>query len=67
MPAALRNKREQEVLRNAVDQLHCCCTGHSASVRLHESMGMQQVGCFKQIGTKFDETLDVGWWQCVLS
>ncbi|MEM9165402.1 MAG: N-acetyltransferase family protein [Planctomycetota bacterium] len=40
---------------------------NAASVRLHESMGMQQVGCFKQIGTKFGETLDVGWWQCVLN
>ncbi|MEM8757590.1 MAG: N-acetyltransferase family protein [Planctomycetota bacterium] len=37
-----------------------------ASVRLHESMGMQQVGCFKQIGVKFGEALDVGWWQVVL-
>ncbi|MGR0280164.1 arsinothricin resistance N-acetyltransferase ArsN1 family B [Marinomonas dokdonensis] len=34
-----------------------------ASVGLHESMGMTQVALFGQVGYKFDQWLDVGYWQ----
>jgi phosphinothricin acetyltransferase len=33
-----------------------------SSVGLHESMGFVPVGVFKQIGFKFDQWHDVGWW-----
>ena len=35
---------------------------NSSSVGLHESMGFVPVGVFKQIGFKFDQWHDVGWW-----
>jgi L-amino acid N-acyltransferase YncA len=37
-----------------------------ASVKLHEKLGFQQVGHFKSVGWKFEQWLDVGYWQCVL-
>lgn len=33
------------------------------SVALHEKFGMEKVGHFKAIGTKFGEWIDVGYWQ----
>lgn len=39
---------------------------NEASVRLHESMGFEKVGHFKQVGYKFDQWLDVGFWQKML-
>jgi phosphinothricin acetyltransferase len=39
---------------------------NDASVKFHDKMGMQQVGHFKQIGFKFEQWLDVGYWQKVL-
>ncbi|MFC5077694.1 GNAT family N-acetyltransferase [Vibrio thalassae] len=39
---------------------------NDASVKFHAKMGMQQVGHFKQIGFKFEQWLDVGYWQKVL-
>ena len=33
-----------------------------SSVGLHESMGFVPVGVFKQIGFKFGQWHDVGWW-----
>jgi phosphinothricin acetyltransferase len=37
-----------------------------ASVRLHESMGFTKVGVFRQVGRKFDQWHDVGFWQIQL-
>ncbi len=34
-----------------------------ASVALHEKLGMTKVAHFKQIGKKFDQWLDTGYWQ----
>ena len=39
---------------------------NEASVRLHESMGFQYVGTFKEVGRKFDRWHDTGWWQVML-
>ena len=39
---------------------------NEASVRLHESFGLEQVALFKQIGWKFDAWHDVGYWQGLL-
>ncbi|NVK21101.1 MAG: N-acetyltransferase family protein [Kangiellaceae bacterium] len=37
-----------------------------ASIALHEKMGMEKVAHFKQVGFKFDEWIDVGYWQVFL-
>ena len=36
---------------------------NSASVAIHEKFGMKQVAQFKQVGFKFGQWLDVGYWQ----
>jgi L-amino acid N-acyltransferase YncA len=36
---------------------------NEASVGFHQSLGFQRVGVFKNIGFKFGEWWDVGWWQ----
>jgi L-amino acid N-acyltransferase YncA len=40
---------------------------NQASVGLHESLGFQPVGVYRNIGWKFDTWYDVGWWQLELS
>ncbi len=37
-----------------------------ASVSLHEKFGMTKVAHFKEVGHKFDQWLDVGYWQMEL-
>lgn len=39
---------------------------NEGSVRLHESMGFQNVGVFREVGRKFDAWHDTGWWQLML-
>lgn len=36
---------------------------NAASVALHEKMGMKKVAHFEQVGNKFDQWIDVGYWQ----
>jgi phosphinothricin acetyltransferase len=36
---------------------------NDASVSFHQALGFQRVGVFRNIGFKFDEWWDVGWWQ----
>jgi len=36
------------------------------SVRLHEKLGMKKVAHFEQVGFKFGQWIDVGYWQRVL-
>lgn len=38
-----------------------------ASIALHEKLGMHQVAHFKQVGKKFDQWLDTGYWQLTLN
>ena len=38
---------------------------NAASVGLHEAMGFQKVGVFREVGRKFGAYHDVGWWQRV--
>lgn len=38
-----------------------------ASVRLHEKFGMKKVAQFDEVGFKFGEWIDVGYWQGILS
>ena len=40
---------------------------NQASIALHEKFGMEKVAHFKQVGFKFGEWVDVGYWQRVLN
>jgi phosphinothricin acetyltransferase len=37
------------------------------SIKLHEKFGMQQVAHYKQVGYKFGQWVDVGYWQVLLN
>ncbi len=39
---------------------------NDASIALHEKFGMQKVAHFAQVGRKFDNWIDVGYWQIIL-
>lgn len=39
---------------------------NDASVGLHEAMGFEPVGVYREVGRKFDAWHDVGWWQRLL-
>jgi phosphinothricin acetyltransferase len=39
---------------------------NDASIRLHEKFGFKKVAHFKEVGRKFDQWLDVGFWQLTL-
>ncbi|MCB9225215.1 MAG: N-acetyltransferase family protein [Crocinitomicaceae bacterium] len=39
---------------------------NDASVALHEKLGFKKAGHFKEVGFKFDQWLDVGFWQLML-
>jgi L-amino acid N-acyltransferase YncA len=39
---------------------------NDASVGLHEAMGFEPVGAYREVGRKFDAWHDVGWWQRLL-
>lgn len=41
----------------------CVTLPNSASVALHEKFGMEKVAHFREVGRKFDQWLDVGYWQ----
>ena len=36
---------------------------NAGSVALHESLGFEKVGQFSEVGFKFGEFVDVGYWQ----
>ncbi|MEL6738385.1 MAG: arsinothricin resistance N-acetyltransferase ArsN1 family B [Pseudomonadota bacterium] len=36
---------------------------NTSSVALHEAMGFEPVGVYKEVGQKLGRWLDVGWWQ----
>lgn len=40
---------------------------NEASVALHEKFGFEKVAHFKDVGRKFDQWLDVGYWELVLA
>jgi L-amino acid N-acyltransferase YncA len=40
---------------------------NAASVALHEKLGFQHVGTFRQVGFKHGRWVDVGYWQLLLS
>ena len=51
-------------------QIHAVMGGitlpNEASIKLHEKFGMNKVAHFKQVGYKFEQWLDVGYWQKIL-
>ncbi|WHI53187.1 GNAT family N-acetyltransferase [Microbulbifer sp. MLAF003] len=40
---------------------------NASSIALHEKFGMKKVAHFKEVGYKFGQWVDVGYWQCLLS
>lgn len=40
---------------------------NDASVKLHEKFGFRQVSHYKEVGLKFNQWLDVGFWQLTLN
>jgi len=36
---------------------------NAASVALHEKLGFEKIGQFKEVGNKFNEWIDVGYWE----
>lgn len=40
---------------------------NAASVALHERLGFRQVACFQEVGHKFGDWVDVGYWQLSLA
>lgn len=47
--------------------LGCIALPNAASVGLHEHMGFKQVAHFPEVGRKFEQWLDVGYWQITAS
>lgn len=51
-------------------KLHCVIGGialpNTASVALHEKFGFQKVARFKEVGWKFEQWIDVGYWELIL-
>jgi L-amino acid N-acyltransferase YncA len=45
--------------------LGCIALPNAASVRLHEHFGFAKVAHFNEVGRKFEQWLDVGYWQRV--
>jgi L-amino acid N-acyltransferase YncA len=39
---------------------------NAGSVALHEKLGFTKIGHFKEVGWKFDQWIDVGYWELVL-
>ncbi len=54
----------------AAGRAHCLVGGialpNPASVALHEKLGFELVGLFKEVGWKLGRWVDVGYWQLVL-
>ena len=50
--------------------LHCAIGGialpNPASIALHEKLGFRHIGQFREVGWKFGQWVDVGYWQLVL-
>jgi len=63
----------QQLYRRLLQELaalgyYQACAGitlpNAASVALHESVGFKPVGVYPNVGHKFGQWRDVGWWQC---
>ncbi len=45
----------------------CIALPNVASIALHEKIGFEKVAHFKEVGRKFDQWIDVGFWELILS
>jgi len=59
----LLNRMKQRNFRIAIG---CITLPNDASVLLHEKFGFTKVGHFPEVGYKFEQWLDVGFWQLKL-
>ena len=52
-------------------RLHCVIGGialpNAASVALHEKLGFEKIGHFREVGYKLNAWVDVGYWELVLN
>jgi len=39
---------------------------NEASIALHEKLGFEKIGQFREVGYKFDRWIDVGYWELIL-
>ena len=39
---------------------------NEASIALHEKIGFEKIGQFREVGNKFDKWIDVGYWELIL-
>jgi len=46
--------------------ISCIALPNPASIALHEKFGLKKVAHFEEVGFKFNDWLDVGYWQLVL-
>ncbi len=44
----------------------CIALPNMASIALHEKIGYKKVAHFKQVGRKFDQWIDVGFWELII-
>lgn len=65
----------KKLYRHLIDELdntpiHVLIAGialpNQASIALHESLGFKKIGQFHEVGSKFNEYIDVGYWQLTL-
>lgn len=61
--AALLDALRRQGIHAAVG---CIALPNAGSVALHEKCGFEKVGHFPQVGRKFDQWIDVGFWQVLL-
>jgi phosphinothricin acetyltransferase len=40
---------------------------NDASIRLHESLGFEKIGHFREVGWKFNNWVDVTYWELILN
>lgn len=69
------NGRGRQLYQHLIDELRqkpihsliaSIALPNAASVALHESLGFTKVGQFSEVGFKFGEFVDVGYWQLIL-
>ncbi len=54
---------EELVNRNIHRVVACIALPNDASVQLHEKLGFKKVARFTEVGYKFNQWLDIGYWQ----
>jgi phosphinothricin acetyltransferase len=47
--------------------IDCIALPDVVSIALHEKMDFEKVAHFKEVGRKFDQCIDVSFWELVLS